>query len=281
MLETCKSCGTVFEVDESVLTKNIQWLKCGVCNNKWVLSSNLDKNLQPKNSEVKEKSEILQQELASIKSVVEDKSKILLKKTNPVLDQKNKSVAEIASELSLSKVKETNKNNHNKSTNVKGKKKSKKLNIFPIFILFLGMIFSLGILFRSLLISYSYLYFPNYSQNHAKNIKNLFSKINLPILSETKYLNLTNFIATFEKQEVRFTGVIKNNSKMPILTPRIKILGIREDRKIIFEKILILEEKIILPNSEIRLNKLVKLDINIDNKENISIKATLLNKFFD
>ena len=40
MLETCKSCGTVFEVDESILTKNIQWLKCGVCNEKWVLSSN-------------------------------------------------------------------------------------------------------------------------------------------------------------------------------------------------------------------------------------------------
>ena len=77
MLETCKSCGTVFEVDESVLTKNIQWLKCGVCNEKWVLSTNLDKNLLQKNSEVSEKSEKVKQELASIKSVVEDKSKIL------------------------------------------------------------------------------------------------------------------------------------------------------------------------------------------------------------
>ena len=130
------------------------------------------------------------------------------------------------------------------------------------------------------MISYSYLYFPNYSQTYAKKINNLFRKIDLPILSETKYLNLNNFIATFEKQEVRFTGVIKNNSKRPILTPRIKILGIREDRKIIFEKILILEEKIILPNSKISLNKLVKLKIN-NNEENVSIKATLLKKFFN
>ena len=280
MLETCKSCGTVFEVDESVLTKNIQWLKCGVCNEKWVLSSNLDKNFLQKNSEVREKSEKVKQELASIKSVVEDKTKILAKKSNPVLDQKNKSVAEIASELSLSNLKETNKNNLKKPTNVKDKKKTKKLNIFPIFVIFLVMIFLSGIFFRSVLISYSYLYFPNYSQNHAKTINNLFTRIDLPILSETKYLNLTNFIATFEKQEVRFTGVIKNNSKRPILTPRIKILGIREDRKIIFEKVLILEENIILPNSKISLNKLVKLKIK-NNEENVSIKATLLKKFFD
>ena len=53
--------------------------------------------------------------LVLIKSVVEDKSKILAKKSNPALKQKNKSVAEIASELSLSKVNET-KNNVKKSS---------------------------------------------------------------------------------------------------------------------------------------------------------------------
>ena len=31
MVETCKSCGTVFEVDEKMLTNNIQWFKCKVC----------------------------------------------------------------------------------------------------------------------------------------------------------------------------------------------------------------------------------------------------------
>ncbi len=44
MLETCKSCGTMFEVDESMVTDNIQWFKCGVCNEKWILSSVLEKN---------------------------------------------------------------------------------------------------------------------------------------------------------------------------------------------------------------------------------------------
>ena len=99
-------------------------------------------------------------------------------------------------------------------------------------------------------------------------------------MSETKYLNLKNFVATIQKQEVRFSGVIKNNSNRPILTPRIKILGIREDRKIILENILILEEKIIPKTSEISFNKLVKLNIK-NNKENVIIKATLLKKVFD
>ena len=109
MHETCKSCGTVFEVNKSVLTNNIQWLKCGVCNEKWALSST--PNVIEKNVEIRDRTEKVIQELASIKSVVEDKSKILAKKPNPVLDQKNKTVAEIASELSLSKFNETNKNN--------------------------------------------------------------------------------------------------------------------------------------------------------------------------
>ena len=106
MHEKCKSCGTVFEVNQSILTSNIQWLKCGVCNQKWALPSTLQENP----IENKNKTEKVKQELASIKSIVEDKSKILAKKPNPVLDQKNKTVAEIASELSLSKLNETNKN---------------------------------------------------------------------------------------------------------------------------------------------------------------------------
>ena len=102
MQETCKSCGTVFEVNGSVLTNNIQWFKCGVCDEKWALSSTQKASL----IENRNKNNKVQQELASIKSIVEDKSKILAKKLNPVLDQKNKTVAEIASELSLSKFNE-------------------------------------------------------------------------------------------------------------------------------------------------------------------------------
>ena len=106
MHETCKSCGTVFEVNGSVLTKDIKWFKCGVCDKKWAFSSTKKDNLVANIN----KTEKVQQELASIKSIVEDKSKILAKKPNPVLDQKNKTVAEIASELSLSKLNENNKN---------------------------------------------------------------------------------------------------------------------------------------------------------------------------
>ena len=108
MLETCKSCGTVFEVDESILTEKIQWFKCGVCSKKWNSSSTLNINQTFQNNEDKSNSEKVKSELASIKSVVEDKSKILAKKSNPVLDQKNKSVAEIGSELSLSKLHKNN-----------------------------------------------------------------------------------------------------------------------------------------------------------------------------
>ena len=80
MHKTCKSCGTVFEVNQNILTKKIQWLKCGICNEKWALSSNSKQNLIEKNTEIKNKDEKVKQELASIKSIVEDKSKILAKK---------------------------------------------------------------------------------------------------------------------------------------------------------------------------------------------------------
>ena len=147
MHETCKSCGTVFEVNQSILTSNIQWLKCGVCNKKWALSSKQKENLIKNDVEIKYKTEKVKKELASIKSVVEDKSKILAKKPNPVLDQKNKTVAEIASELSLSKLNETNKNKIKKNENGK-EKKNKKVKYITIFYnclrfnIFLGNIFS-------------------------------------------------------------------------------------------------------------------------------------------
>ena len=283
MLETCKSCGTVFEVNESILTEKIQWFKCGVCSKKWSSSSTLNKNQTFRNNEDKNKSEKVKSELASIKSVVEDKSKILAKKSNPVLDQKNKSVAEIGSELSLSKLHKNN-NINNKDLNKRKDKQNinivKKYNFFPFIIMFIILVFSLIIYFRSLLISYSFLYFPNYTKNYIAEINYFFNKIELPILAQTNYLNLKNFIATLQEQEVRFTGIIKNNSNRPILMPRIKILAIREDRKIIFEKTLILEDKIILPNSEIIFNKTLKIQMD-NKKENVTVRATLIKKVFD
>ena len=118
------------------------------------------------------------------------------------------------------------------------------------------------------------------NQNYFEKINYLFTKIDLPILADTKNLNLTNFIATVQKQEVRFSGTIKNISKRPVLVPRIKILGVREDRKIIIEKILILEDKVIFPNSEISFNKLVRVKIQ-NQKENVTVKASFLKKVFE
>ncbi len=275
MHEKCKSCGTIFEVNESNLTNNIQWLKCGVCNQKWALSSTLIENPV----ETTNKTEKVKQELASIKSIVEDKSKILAKKTNPVLDQKNKTVAEIASELSLSKLNENNKNKTKNTKKTNDKKKNNKLNILPFFVIALCLTLFLAIFFRSTLLSYSFFYFPNHTQTYIEKINSLFTKIDLPILADTKNLNLTNFIAKVQEQEIRFTGAIKNISKRPMLVPRIKILGVREDRKIIMEKILTLEDKIIFPNSEINFNKLVRVNIQ-NQKDNVTVKATLLKKIF-
>ena len=275
MHEKCKSCGTIFEVNESILTNNIRWLKCGVCNQKWVLPSTSKENP----IENTNKTEKVKQELASIKSIVEDKSKILAKTPNPVLDQKNKTVAEIASELSLSKLNENNKNKIEKTKKANEKKKNNKLNILPFFVIALCLILFLAIFFRSTLLSYSFFYFPNHTQTYIEKINSLFTKIDMPILADTKNLNLTNFIAKVQEQEIRFTGVIKNISKRPMLVPRIKILGVREDRKIIMEKILTLEDKIIFPNSEISFNKLVRVNIQ-NQKDNVTVKATLLKKIF-
>ena len=278
MYETCKSCGTVFEVNKHILTKQIQWLKCGVCNEKWALSSSSKQNLIKKNTETKNKDEKVKRELASIKSIVEDKSKFLAKKPNPVLDQKNKSVAEIASELSLSKLNENNKNKVKKTRNGTNKKKIKRLFILPFLTIAIVLIIFLAAFFRSSILSYGFLYLPNFSEKHFQNINSLFAKIDLPIFADTKNLNLINFVAKVQDKEVTFSGMIKNISKRPMLVPRIKILGIREDRKIILEKILILDDKIIYPNSDISFKKLVR--VKIQNQDNVTVKATLLKKIF-
>ena len=108
MHKTCKSCGTIFDLDESVLSHNIHWLKCSVCNEKWSLSNNqsehIDKIEHTKNKFINE-TEKVRSELASIKSVVEDQTIRMSNTNNPILEIKNKSVAEISSELSASKLK--------------------------------------------------------------------------------------------------------------------------------------------------------------------------------
>ena len=110
MLETCKSCGTVFEVDRALLSKNVQWLKCSVCNQKWSVSKEIFKEFDKeitvsRDNKSNDQSEKVKNDLASIKSVIEKKTKKLSGQKSSALDQKNKTVNQIASELSASKLK--------------------------------------------------------------------------------------------------------------------------------------------------------------------------------
>ena len=288
MLETCNSCGTVFDVDETNLSKKIQWLRCSICNEKWSVSSTflkkfdqhkiIDKEKLASPSPIyKDKSEQVKYELASIKSAVEDKTKNM-SKNNPVLEQKNKSVSEIASELSVSKLKTDDENQAKPKNKVKIKKSSKKDNFLPLILLIIIAIFSAALFFRSTLLSYSFLYFPKYTSNYESKFNELFYFIKLPILAELNHLSMINFVATFQNQKVKFSGTIKNTSNRPILIPRVKILAVREDRKIILEKVLSLKDKIIMPLSEIKFSEVLEMKLK---KENVTVKATLLKKISD
>ena len=289
MLETCNSCGTVFDIDEKILSKKIQWLRCSVCNEKWSVSSieniqpNIDKtkdnkNIVPSQNIFKDKSEQVKHELASIKSVVEDKTKNMLKKNNPILEQKNKSVSEIASELSASKLKKDDKIDIKPKIKIKTNNLSKKENFIPFIFLLIVAMFSAVLFFRSVLLSYSFLYFPKYITNYESKLNELFYYIRLPILAELNHLKIINFVATFKDEKVKFLGIIKNTSNRPILAPRVKILAIREDRKIILEKVLTLKDKIIMPLSEMKFSEILEMERK---KENVSVKATLLKKIYD
>ena len=278
MLQTCKSCGTVFEIDEGLLSTNVKWLKCSVCNQKWNVSKEGKKDfdndiIETKNHKSNDQSLKVKQDLASIKSVVEKKTKTMSLQKSSALEQKNKTVVEIASELSASKLKPNDK------SDTKPNKKSRfRKGYFLYFVISLITLTAMVIFFRPLILAYTYFYFPKYADFYSKQI-NLFSlKIKSPILVELNYLNLKDFVATSKDREIKFSGMITNDSKRPILVPRIKILAVREDRKIILEKILVLGPKIIKPNSMIKFQDSVQFK---SNNENISVKATLLKELIN
>ena len=289
MLETCNSCGTVFNIDENILSKKIQWFRCGVCNEKWSVSSIVNKkfdksttedkkNFVSTNVKFKNKSEQVKYELDSIKAVVEDKTKIMSSNNNPVLEQKNKSVSEIASELSASKFKKDDAIEVKPKNKVKDNKPSTKENFIPfIFLLIIGLLSAL-LFFRSVLLSYSFLYFPKYTKNFEYKLNQVLDYIKLPIFADLNHLKMINFLATFQNEKVKFLGTIKNTSNRPILVPRVKILVIREDRKIILEKVLTLKDKIISPLSEVKFSEMLEIQ---SEKVNVSVKATLIKKIYD
>ena len=290
MYKTCKSCGTIFDLDESIISHDIHWLKCSVCNAKWSLSENQGQHIDIKNTNDEDKvvrtennfineKEKVKNELASIKSVVEDQTLRMSKKNNPILEIKNKSVAEISSELSASKLKYENINQEKKidKVNKKNKNLQKKFNFLP-FILFCFILFVASLLFfRSALFAYSYFYFPNQTQKYVVKVNEIFNIIQLPILAELGHIKMIDFVAIIKKNDVKFAGIIKNSSSRPILTPRIKILAIREDRKILMEKIIVMNDKIIMPLSVIEFEKFTTINLK---EENISVKATILKKLF-
>lgn len=286
MYETCKSCGTKFDLDESILSSEIKWLKCSVCNEKWSFSlkkstkineekiNNSEKSI-PKDIDLKDKNEKVKQELASIKSVVEDKSKKMYPKNNPVLEIKNKSVAEIASELSSSKID----SNYDKESKIPKKNlNNKNSNFLYVILIFSTIIFSSLLFFRSALLGYSYFYYPNYTEKYAEKINEVLNIIELPILAELKHINLTDFVAIVQKNNVEFSGVIKNISSRPLLVPRIKVLVIREDRKILIEKDILIKNKIILPSRIIQFKDLINMKLK---EENVTVKATILKEIFE
>jgi predicted Zn finger-like uncharacterized protein len=278
MLETCKSCGTVFEVDRALLSKNVQWLKCSVCNQKWSVSKEIFEEFDNKitvlgGNKSNDQSEKVKKDLASIKSVIEKKTKKFSDQKSSALDQKNKTVNQIASELSASKLKSKS------QTNTKPPKKNKIKRVYFSYLFILLMVFSIFVIFfRSSILAYIYFYFPKYAEFYSENINLISSKIKSPILAELHHINLTDFVATAKNGQIKFSGTITNGSERPILVPRIKILAIREDRKIILEKTLVLNQKIINPKSMIKFQNGLSFK---SNNENVSVKATLLKEIMD
>jgi len=296
MNKTCKSCGTVFDLDEKILSDKVHWLKCSVCNEKWSVLDKNDDQLKNNNKIIPEeniektsltndhdnKINKVKNELASIKLVVENKSKQMSNIRNSILELKNKSVAEIAAELSASKLKIDNLKGiepleEKKSANQSDKTKIKKVRFFPLILVLLFLVTGGSVFFRSPIMSYSYVYFPVFTQKYTEEINTFFNFIKLPIFAELNHIKIVDFGATFQKNDVKFFGVLKNNSLRPILAPKIKVLAVTEDGKIIVEKIIPMIKKVLMPSSKIEFYDIVKVNFK---KENISVRATILKEIF-
>ena len=289
MNETCKSCGTVFDLDEKILSDKIHWLKCSVCNEKWSVS--LEKNRIISEEKIEKTSinnshndEInkVKSELASIKLVVENKSKQMSNINNPILELKNKSVSEIAAELSASKLKTDNLKviesiEQKKNTNQNNKTKIKKVRLFPLVLVLFFLVTGVSVFFRSPIMSYSYVYFPMFTEKYSKRINSFFNFIKLPLFAELSHIEIIDFGATFQNNDVKFFGILINNTSRPILAPKIKVLAVTEDGKIVVEKIIPITQKILMPSSKIEFYDIVKMNFK---KENISVRATILKEIF-
>ena len=299
MNQTCKSCGTVFDLDEKILSDKVHWLKCSVCNEKWSVSFknydvlNINNNNRITSEEniendsltsYQEYDEInkIKNELASIKLVVENKSKQMSNSNNPILELKNKSVAEIAAELSASKLKKNNMNatellEQKKNVTKSDKTKIKKSSISPLIFILLFLIIGVSMFFRSPILGYSYVYFPAFTEKYEEKISSFFNFIKLPIFAELNNIKIVDFGATFQNNDVKFFGVLTNNSLRPIIVPKIRVLAVTEDGKILVQKIIPMVEKVLMPSSNVEFYNTVKIKFK---KENIIVRATILKEVF-
>ena len=289
MNETCKSCGTIFDLDEKTMTNKVHWLKCSVCNEKWsvfhtdsIISPEKNKEDDPLANRHDKEFNKVKNELASIKLVVENKSKQMSSLNNPILELKNKSVAEIAAELSASKLKTNNLNrteplDQKKNLHHSEKNNIKKARLSPLIIVLSFLVIGAAVFYRSPILAYSYVYFPAFTQKHEDKINNFFDFIRLPIFAELNHIKIVDFAATFQKNDVKFLGVLKNNSLRPIVSPKIRVLAVTEDGKILVKKIISMNEKILMPSSKIEFYDMVNLSFK---KENISVRAIILKEIF-
>ena len=273
--------------DENILSDTVHWLKCGVCNEKWSVSIKNNKIVPEENIEntsltndydFDNDTNKVKNELASIKLVVETKSKQMSNLNNPILELKNKSVAEIAAELSASKLKINNLNlteplKQTKNSNQSDKSNIKKSTFFPLMVVLLFLIIGSSLFFRSPILGYSYLYFPGLTEKYEEKINIFFNFIKLPILAELNHIKIADFGATFQKNDVKFFGFLENSSLRPILVPKIKVLAVTEDGKILIEKIIPMTKKVIVPSSKIKFFDIVNMNFK---KENVSVRVIIL-----
>ena len=61
------------------------------------------------------------------------------------------------------------------------------------------------------------------------------------------------------------------------MSPKIKVLAVTEDGKILLEKIILINNKVLKPYSKIKFKEVVNVDFD---KENISIRASVLKEIF-
>ena len=115
------------------------------------------------------------------------------------------------------------------------------------------------------------------TEKYSKSINSFFNFIKLPLFAELSHIEIIDFGATFQNNDVKFFGILINNTSRPILAPKIKVLAVTEDGKIVVEKIIPITQKILMPSSKIEFYDIVKMNFK---KENISVRATILKEIF-